>query len=173
MRALGDETLAAVTALVARPEPAPGGGACAAIACALGAALAAMAAALSKRTDRVDRLHQIRAEALTLADRDGAAYGAVIEAQRLQPGDERRERLADALSKAADVPLRIAELGVEVRELAIELERDGNPNLAGDAAVAAQLGIAAVTGAARLVVINLADRPADPRYQRAATLCSV
>ena len=170
MRALGDETLAEITALVAQPEPAPGGGACAAIACALGAALAAMAAALSGRGEIVDRAQQIRAEALVLADRDGAAYGAVIEAQRLEPGDERRERLADALSQAADVPLRIAELGAEVRELAIELERDGNPNLAGDAAVAAQLGTAAAIGAARLVVINLADRPADPRHQRAATL---
>ncbi len=170
MSSLADRTVADLVALVARTEPAPAGGACAAITCALGAALVEMAAALSDRDVVAERAGQIRGLALDLADRDGAAFGSVLVARRLAPGDERDRRLAAALSGAADVPLQIAQLAAEVRELAAGVEADGATDLVGDAAVAGQLGQAAATGAARLVTINLADTPHDPRHARAAAL---
>jgi methenyltetrahydrofolate cyclohydrolase len=171
MRSLSDERLAGFAALVARAEPAPGGGAGAAAACAIAAALVEKAAALSPGAEAAGiRASAIREQALALADDDAETYGAVIAAQRTAAGEERTRRVQAALSRAADVPLQIAEFGAEVAELAQELERDGNPNLAGDAAVAALLAAAASAGAARLVTINLAEVPEDPRARRAAEL---
>jgi formiminotetrahydrofolate cyclodeaminase len=181
VRVIGDDTLEAFAARVAARTPAPGGGACAAVACALAAALVEMAAGLTlarpelgDRHARMDdiarRAAQIRPHALALADRDGAVYAAVIEARARPAGAAREQGLAAALSAAADVPLEIAELGAELTALAGELQRDGNPNLSGDAAVASQLGAAATAGAARLVAINLHDRPDDPRLARARAL---
>lgn len=173
MPTLGDERLAAFAALIARAEPAPGGGAGAAAACAIAAALVEKAAALtSGASASAVRASAIRGRALALADEDAEAYGAVIAALRMPAGEERERRRQAALSYAADVPLEIAELGAEVAELARGLERDGNPNLAGDAAVAARLAAAAAAGAARLVAINLAEHPDDPRVRRAAELSS-
>ena len=78
--------------------------------------------------------------------------------------------IGEALSRAADVPLAIAEAALDVASLACELAERGNPNLRGDAATAVLLAEAAVRDLANLVEINLATREGDERVDRAREL---
>ncbi|MBA2698132.1 MAG: cyclodeaminase/cyclohydrolase family protein, partial [Nocardioidaceae bacterium] len=103
---------------MAKREPAPGGGAVAAVTVSLAASLVAMAARYSAdRLDDGDRLvddaEQLRAGAAPLADDDAAAYGAVISAYAVARGDNSgdRSRIREALTRAAEVPLDIAAVG--------------------------------------------------------------
>ena len=140
--------------LTASDEPAPGGGAAAAVSVSLAAALSDMAARLS--TDQLsdagellERVEALRERAAPLVQADAAAYGRVIEAQRAD-GD-----VQAALSAAADVPLEVAEVGAEVAGIAARLAEDGNPNLRGDALAAVLLAEAGTRAAGALVEINL------------------
>lgn len=154
--------------MVASREPAPGGGASAAVAVALAAALTAMAARFS--TEHLDdagtvadRAEELRSRVMPLAQADAAAYGRVLDAYRTPRDDDekRRRRIREALSEAADVPLSIAEVGVEVAGNAARLVEEGNPNLRGDAVTAAALAKAGVRAAATLVEINVSAGGAD------------
>jgi formiminotetrahydrofolate cyclodeaminase len=165
-----------LTALAAR-EPAPSGGAAAALACAFAAALVEMAASLTAPDGPLpvaairERAAAIRSTATRVADDDAAAYGRVIEALRTPRGDaERDERVTEALSRAADAPLTIAECAAETAELAAAVAHGGNPNLRGDALTGALLAEAAALAAVRLVEINLASAPGDARVQQARDL---
>jgi methenyltetrahydrofolate cyclohydrolase len=157
---------------VAAETPAPGGGSVSAVTVGLAAALAAMAARFSRR--RMDDADALAAEAdalrervLPLAQADAESYSAVLAAYRL-PTDEagRDAAIVQALSKAADVPLAIAEIAAEVGELAARIADSGNPNLLGDAAAATYLAQAAALASANLVRINLHD-DSDERVARA------
>ena len=154
--------------MVASREPTPGGGASAAVAVALAAALTAMAARFS--ADHIadaetiaDRAEELRNRVMPLAQADAAAYGRVLDAYRTPRDDDekRRRRIREALSEAADVPLSIAEVGVEVAGNAARLVEEGNPNLRGDAVTAAALAKAGVRAAATLVEINVSAGGAD------------
>ena len=153
--------------MVASREPAPGGGASAAVAIALAAALTAMAARfsadnLADAETIADRAEELRNKVMPLAQADAAAYGRVLDAYRTPRDDEkRRRRIREALSEAADVPLSIAEVGVEVAGNAARLVEEGNPNLRGDAMTAAALAKAGVRAAATLVEINVSAGGAD------------
>jgi len=115
----------------------------------------------------------LRARALELADADLGSYAPVLEAQRLPVEDpSRSERLRTALSEASDVPLAVAEAACEVAELAAERSRSGGRSLEGDATAAALLAEAAARAAARLVELNLAARPDDPRVAAARELAA-
>jgi pimeloyl-ACP methyl ester carboxylesterase/formiminotetrahydrofolate cyclodeaminase len=176
-----NQTLAAFLDQVTSGEPAPGGGAVAAVAVSLTAGLCGLSARLS--ADHLDdadglaeRADRLRRRAAPLAQRDAEAYGHVLAAYRVpEDGDpeSRRERVRTALAGAADVPLEIAESGVEVAEVAARLAREGNPNLRGDALAAALLAEAATRTAAALVRINTVagDGPGD-RPERADELAS-
>jgi formiminotetrahydrofolate cyclodeaminase len=164
--------------MVASREPAPGGGASAAVAVTLAAALATMAARFS--TDHLtdaeaiaDRAEKLRSRVMPLARADAAAYGRVLDAYRTPRDDEegRRRKLREALSEAADVPLSIAEIGAEVVGISARLVEAGNPNLRGDAVTAAALAGAAARAAATLVEINISAGGADDgRVSRAREL---
>jgi formiminotetrahydrofolate cyclodeaminase len=78
--------------------------------------------------------------------------------------------IGETLSRAAEVPLRIAETAADVAELGATLAENGNPNLRGDAAGAALLAEAATRVAANLVEINLATTETDDRIGRARQL---
>ena len=151
-------------AQVAARTPTPGGGGAAAVTTALAAGLAAMAARFSAAqlpaaAGLAGRADQLRDRATALADQDAAAYRAVLSAHRLPPagdGSERRERIATALHQATATPVEIAEVAAQVAGLAADVAAQGNPNLRGDAAVAAYLAAAAAHGAAALVRINTA-----------------
>jgi formiminotetrahydrofolate cyclodeaminase len=162
--------------LVASREPAPGGGASAAVTVALAAALSAMAARFSAEhlagaDGLADRADGLRGEVVLLARADAVAYGRVLDAQRAPRDDEeaRRRKIRQALTEAADVPLSIAGIGAEVAGIATRLAEEGNPNLRGDAVTAVALAGAGVRAAATLVEINVwAGGADDGRLARAA-----
>jgi formiminotetrahydrofolate cyclodeaminase len=165
--------------LVASREPAPGGGASVAVAVALAAALTAMAARFSTEhladaDGLAGRAEGLRGEVVLLARADAVAYGRVLDANRA-PRDvgeeERRQRIREALTEAADVPLSIAGIGAEVACISARLAEEGNPNLRGDAVTAAVLAGAGVRAAATLVEINVSAGGADDgRLSRVAEL---
>jgi formiminotetrahydrofolate cyclodeaminase len=170
-----DETLRRFVDLVASDQPAPGGGAVAAVAVALAAGLVAMSARLSpgQLDDAVAvaaEADAIRDSALQLADDDAAAYRAVITARRLPKDDTvgRRAAMAAALERATEVPLEVARLGAVTAGLATRLAAEGNPNLEGDAAAAACLARAAARAAAKLVELNVRQGRLDDRWLETA-----
>jgi methenyltetrahydrofolate cyclohydrolase len=165
-----EKTLTGFLEAVAARTSAPGGGAVAAVATAIAAALVEMAAQFSsKHWDdagaAATRARELRERAAPLAQADAEAYEAVIAA-RGGPGYD------EALSRAADVPLAIVEAAANVAELAAELAAQGNPNLRGDAVTATLLAEASARAAANLVEINLAERDGDRRGDRARELAS-
>lgn len=155
--------------LLADGQPAPAAGGAVAVAVALGASLCAMAASLSTRqlADAADlqaRAEQLAYTTAPLADADAEAYRAVIAARR-HGGD-----VDGALSAAADVPLQVAEAGVQVAALAARLAAEGNPNTRGDALTAGLLAAAATRASCALVRINLAEAGSDERLTRVSAL---
>jgi methenyltetrahydrofolate cyclohydrolase len=161
---------------------APGGGSVAAVVGAMGASLTAMAARFSKEqwedaAGAVAQAEALKARLLPLADEDARAYETVLLALRMPrdvdvdvDDDVRDAAIGDALSRATDVPLAIAEASLDVATLACELAERGNPNLHGDAAAAVFLSEAAVRTCANLVEINLATQEGDERLDRAREL---
>src|SRR5687767_7718926 len=121
-----------------------------------------------------DRADASRLRVAPLARTDAEAYGHVLDALRLprEPDSEARtERIKDALSRAADVPLAVADAGSEVAGIAARLVEEGNPNLEGDAMTALLLADAGVRSAAALTEINLSSaNMEDDRLRRANEL---
>ncbi|MBA2443434.1 MAG: cyclodeaminase/cyclohydrolase family protein [Rubrobacter sp.] len=159
---------------VASGEPAPGGGAAAAVTVALAAGLCSMAARfsygkLSGARELADRTESLRREAAALAGEDAAAYGRVLEAYRMPRAEDpehRRQRIRAALLGAADVPLAVAGTGASVAEAAVRLAESGNPNLAGDAVTAALLAEAGTRAAAELVDLDTENPGGEPDGMR-------
>ena len=149
----------------------------AAVAVALAAALSGMSARLSAdqladAPELADRADVSRRRVAPLARADAESYGRVLDALRRQDDPERREeRIKDALSEAADVPLAVAEVGNEVAGIAARLVEEGNPNLEGDAMTAVLLAEVGVRAAATLAEINLPSANVeDDRLERAGRL---
>jgi glutamate formiminotransferase/formiminotetrahydrofolate cyclodeaminase len=158
---------------LASSKATPGGGAMAALAGAAGAALLAMVARLTmdrKGYEEVaERLRQVvvqadreRRELLALADRDAAAFEAVMQAHRLpRRSDEekaaRRAAVQVALTGAAEVPLEVARRCAGAMPWARELIDVGNANAISDALSAAQMLHAAVGSALANVSLNAAS----------------
>lgn len=170
-----DEPLSVFLDRVASDEPAPGGGACAAVTVGLAAGLCAMAARFSTATvpdaaTVVEQAEGLRARAQGLAQQDAEAYTQVLTAYRLPSSDPqaRRQSIEAALSAAAEPPLAVAEAAVEVGRLARRLEAEGNPNLRGDAVTGRLLAEAGCRAAAELVAANLPE--GAPRRDRAQAL---
>ena len=161
---------------VASDGPDPSGGSAAAVAVALAAGLAGMAARLSAdQLADAPRLADLadasRRRVAPLARADAESYGRVLDARREPDSETRTERLRDALSGAADVPLAVAEIGNEVVGIAARLVEEGNPNLEGDAMTAVLLAEAGVRAAAALAEINLSSANVnDDRLGRANEL---
>lgn len=162
-------SVAAFSAAVASPTPAPGGGSVAAHAAALGAALVQMVAGLTlgrKKYAAVDEeMQRTHAEAKELGARlaqlvqeDARAYTAVSEAYKLPKGAPERAAVIDAaLVGAAQTPLETARACARLADLALAVAERGNQNALSDAGVAALLAEAACKGAAFNVAINVAS----------------
>jgi formiminotetrahydrofolate cyclodeaminase len=167
--------------LLAAREPAPGGGAAAALTAALAAGLVGMAARFSKErltasADIARQADELRARAADLADQDAGAFRGVLDAYRRPKegdGGDRHRRIAVALDAAARVPLEVAEIAARVAGLA-EAVAGGNPNLQGDTVAAAQLAEASARSAAALVDINagLGGLPGELSRRGAAAVAS-
>jgi methenyltetrahydrofolate cyclohydrolase len=179
--AFSDETVDEFCETIAAETSAPGGGSVAAIVTGFAASLAAMTARFSTEhwegaAGAVAQAETLRARVLPLADEDARAYETFLLARRMPENvepDVRNAAIGDALSRAADVPLQIAEAAVDVACLAADLAERGNPNLRGDAVTAALLAEAAARATANLVEINLGTHEADERVQRAREICEM
>jgi formiminotetrahydrofolate cyclodeaminase len=151
--------------------PTPGGGTAAAIAGAMGAALADMVSALTLSKEKYAASHAAmrpiaeaaglaRAEFLSLAGEDSQAYDEVVAARRLpKDTDEqksaRNHRIALANRRAAEVPMRTARTAARMLSALPELAEKGNPNAVSDVGAAALLLDSCLEGALLNVGINL------------------
>ncbi len=158
---------------VAANTPAPGGGAVAALAGALSAALVAMVGRLTvgKRryadaqdamTEAVAQAEKLRARLTTAMDEDSAAFNAVMSAYRLPKVTEEEGRARDAAIQGAtihaiEVPLATARAALAALELALRVASQGNVNAASDAATAAWMAMASLQSAALNVRVNVAS----------------
>jgi formiminotetrahydrofolate cyclodeaminase len=166
-----DLTVAQFVEVLASGEPVPGGGAAAAIAGGLGAALVAMVANLSEgrpryaeHADQYGRVlpaaKELEDRMLALADEDAAAYagyGAAMKLPRETDEDKavRAAAIREAALAATLAPLRIVEASFEIVALAEELAGRSNKNASSDLEVAALMSVAACRSAAANVYINL------------------
>jgi formiminotetrahydrofolate cyclodeaminase len=169
---------------LASAAPTPGGGSAATIVAALGAALVAMVARITRENGAyaerhalartlVEKADAVRAKALAARERDEAAYGEVVAAMALpKTGIEqkaaRTAALQSALRGAAEAPLataEIAKLVAVLTERALELD---NPHLASDLGCAAEFASSALLAAAWNVRVNhkyMKDRTAIDRQE--------
>jgi len=152
-------------------KPAPGGGSVSACAGALGAALVSMVCNLTRGREKfaaveteivtlVAASEAARGRLEQLLQEDTTAYSGVITAYKMPKDSEdeqaaRSQAIQDGLIIAADVPLEICRVAVEVCRLAKVAAGLGNPQAVTDAGIGAILGEAAVVGAALNVKINL------------------
>lgn len=149
-----DETITVFLDQLAARVPAPGGGATAALHAAQAAALLAMVARYSKG-DEMERItaeaDELRGDALTLADADAEAFGAVAAAYALPRGSEEEKQarsaaIAAGLAGAARPPADVIRTALSLTGLAEDLLPAGNRNVITDvAAAAAAVRAAAVT----------------------------
>jgi glutamate formiminotransferase/formiminotetrahydrofolate cyclodeaminase len=155
-----------------RDSAAPGGGSVAALAGALGAALAAMVANLPHpksafegvRTDLEElsvRAQELKQELLDAIDADTWAFQALMDASKVS-GPGREEAVREATLGAARVPLAVAEACPEVVALCARAREIGMAASASDAGVGAAMARAAALGAAMNVRINLQEISQDP-----------
>ena len=166
-----DEPLQVYLDDAASGKPAPGGGSVSACAGALGAGLVSMvcnltigkekfAAVEPALRDVVARSEACRTELERLLQDDTTAYNGVIEGYRL-PKDSAEQQAARgahiqaALKVAANVPLEITRVALDVCRLAKTAAELGNPAAVTDGAIGAILGESAAQGAALNVLINL------------------
>jgi len=166
---------------VAANSAAPGGGAVAALAGALSAALVAMVGRLTvgkrryadaqgEASEAVVRAEQLRAALTTAMDEDSAAFKAVMAAYKLPKSTEeeqvtRNAAIQEAMTHAAEVPLATARAALEALELALLVASKGNVNAASDAATAAWMAMAGIQSAALNVRVNAAGIQDEARKE--------
>ncbi len=166
-----DESLQTYLEDAASGKPAPGGGSVSACAGALGAALVSMvcnltigkekfAAVEPVLKDVVARSEACRARLEALLQDDTTAYNGVIEGYRMPKDSDaqqaaRTAHIQAALKVAANVPLEITRVALDVCRLAKTAAELGNPAAVTDGGIGAILGESAAQGAALNVLINL------------------
>ena len=135
---------------LASSKPVPGGGAAAAVAAALGAALVEMVCGLEPKHPAIgSKSMELRMRLLELADEDCRAYEEVMAAYKRKLG------IQEALKRATEVPLETMKVALEVEELAKQLVEKGNKNAVSDARSAVFLAQAGQKAARENVEINL------------------
>lgn len=129
-------------------EPTPGGGAAAALLAKLAASLVQMvgrhtlgrpkyAAVEATVQAAIDEAERLGTRAGELMDADAEAYGQVSAAFKAPKEDAGRvTAISSACVRATEVPLEVMRLSARLGELALELFRQGNQSLSGDARAA-------------------------------------
>jgi formiminotetrahydrofolate cyclodeaminase len=180
---LANKTLNDLLDAFASPAPTPGGGSASALAGALSASLLAMVAAMPKTShgtpeDRaaLDAIHPqllaLKAEMVTLIDRDAASYDEVVAAYRLPKATDaekaaRKAAIGRAMRLATDVPLETARAAAKLVGHCRVVAEHGNPNAKSDAGVAESMARTAFAGASLNVETNL-DGTGDPAFAEQA-----
>lgn len=162
------EAAIVVSTALASSDPTPGGGSAAAIAGAMGCALAEMAAAVSLKSKKLDEknrpgleegrktLHQFRARFGELAALDAAAYDGVVEAMAVAKDDPSRPaKIQAAFAHAAEIPLQTAETAAAAVKTASRVADLANPSVVSDAHCAVHFLSTAAKCAMENVRINL------------------
>jgi glutamate formiminotransferase/formiminotetrahydrofolate cyclodeaminase len=172
--ALVKMTVADFTDEVSRETPAPGGGSIAALVGSLGAALSSMVANLTafKRgsnsekdlilSEAAEKAQFLKDSLMKAVDDDTNAFNDFMSAKRLpnKTAEEksiRENAMQDGLKKAVNVPLKTAELSLEVIKLCGVVAEYGNPASITDVGIGAQCGFTGVKGGIFNVLINLKD----------------
>lgn len=163
---------------VASPRPSPGGGSVLALTLAMAAGVITMAARATgegweEAAGTAAQAEALRARAAALADHDAEVYEralSVVDATEAIDPDKRDWEIGKAFAAAAEPPLRLAELALDVARLAAETAARADPKLRPDAVAAAVLASAVAKGAAELVAVNLTASPDDDRVLRAREL---
>lgn len=157
-------------------EPAPGGGAAAALTSAQGAALIMMVANLTIGKPEYEEFEELNKEVLGEAEvllgsltdgiaNDADAFGKVSAAYALPKDDEgiRSAEIASASVLAAEAPLMVMEDSLAALRLAVKLKGRSNKRLESDIYVAARCLDAGIRSASYNVEANLpAIAKADP-----------
>jgi len=165
------QTIAEFVDEVSRDTPAPGGGSIAALAGALGSALASMVVNLSigksEFDDRYDELCELaekaqdaKDELLQAIDADTEAFNEVITGMRMAKDTAeqislRSKTIRAGYKSAAKVPLQTATVCRQVLDLCQAAADIGNQAVMSDAGVGALMAYAGVQGAIHNVRINL------------------
>lgn len=160
-------TIADFLRQAASDAPTPGGGGIAALAGALGGAMASMAAnfTLGKPKyaehetfirDTVEKLTPLIDALRRAVDDDARAFAGISRAYALPKGDDaekakRKEAVDAALTESMRVPLKVARHCGEAAALLPELARRGNANLLSDVDVAGIM----LAAAARAALVNI------------------
>lgn len=148
-------------------SPTPGGGGIAALAGALGSAMASMVVNFTigkpKYAEHEESMHKMLHAILpliedfrTAIDDDAHAFSGISDAYKL-PRDtdaaksKRKEAIETALTASMKIPLRILRCSAETAALLPELARHGNANLLSDAAVAAIM----LTASSKAALVNV------------------
>jgi glutamate formiminotransferase/formiminotetrahydrofolate cyclodeaminase len=151
-------------------EPAPGGGTASALTVSFAASLVCMVCRLTlgKRKFQqheaevaaaLETATALSGESLRLATDDATAFNKVMAAfalPRETPDDKtsRQKAISEATLGAAQVPMRVAQIGAEIVSLVRALRGKTNPNASSDLEVAALLAVAGGRGAIENVRIN-------------------
>ncbi|MFW9852437.1 MAG: cyclodeaminase/cyclohydrolase family protein [Candidatus Thorarchaeota archaeon] len=166
---------------LASDAPAPGGGAAAAIAGAMGAALGSMVARLTIGKEdyanvedlfktKLEETEVLRAKLTKLVDLDANAFDGVIAAFRLPKETEEEKALRSAkileeYKNAAEVPMDTVRACKKVIDILIEMGTKGNKNAVSDIGVGALCALTGLKSAIHNVEINLAYiKNKDPEY---------
>lgn len=160
-------SLQAFVTATASSAPTPGGGSIAALAGALGAALAQMvtnltvgrkkfAAVEAEAVGLREQAIGLQAKLMAAIHEDGEAFDGVmaIMKDKLLAAEAKADKLEVATINAAQVPLQTARLSRDVARLCRRIVQISNPNAVTDAASAAYMAEAAVRAAALNVRVN-------------------
>lgn len=170
-RPLASMTLQEFADETSRDSTAPGGGSVAAMAGAMGAALAAMVAnlphpkaAYAGVRDELEAIavrgQEVKQRLLDAIDDDTWAFQKVMDAGKL-PAAQREAATREATLGAAAVPLAVVEMCPEIVDLCRRALDVGMKASASDAGVGATMARSAAVGAAMNVSINLQDMADD------------
>lgn len=180
-----DEPLATLLGAIAAKRPTPGGGAVAAAAGALAAAIGEMVLAYSlgrkstvehdeELTEIADKMMGLRRQLLRLFESDQTAFArlgeakAALKASTDATRDSAESAVAAAVMGCVEEPRAVAAVGVELLRLARRAAPVANPYLLSDLAVCCELAMATVRAALCSVRVNLPDLPeADRSRERA------
>lgn len=166
-----EQTIEAFCTQLAAGTPAPGGGAAAAVAGAMGASLVAMVAGLTVGREKYAAVNDEMADLqeqgkqemeamLRLADEDQEAFNLVMAGLALPKSTDeekaaRKEAVQAGYQAATLAPLRTMEHSISIMRAALAAATRGNPNALSDGYVGYLTASAAFEGALWNVAINL------------------
>jgi glutamate formiminotransferase / formiminotetrahydrofolate cyclodeaminase len=154
---------------LAAPTAAPGGGSASAATGAMAAALGCMVAGMSRGkkaylqyeaplSNAIARLSELREAFKAAIDADAESFHDVMAAfKKAKDHPEAQTEVNDALKRATEIPLKVAEQAGETGTIIDSLRPITNPKMASDLTVGVGLAKAAADGALANVEINLGD----------------